>query len=162
MTSPPPALRIDVLTLFPGLFDGFLSQSILKRALERGLIEIKLWNIRDWGEGKNRQVDDRPFGGGPGMVLMAPPTEAAIEAVRASSEVPGRLLAMTPRGRRLTQERVSDLASESRLILVCGRYEGFDERVFDALGSEMEGVSVGDYVLSGGEVAAMVVIDAVA
>jgi tRNA (guanine37-N1)-methyltransferase len=162
MTSPPPALRFDVLTLFPGLFEGFLSQSILKRALERGLIKITVWNIRDWAEGKHRQVDDRPFGGGPGMVLMAPPTIAAIEAVRASASVPGRLLAMTPRGRRLNQDLVRSLACESRLILVCGRYEGFDERVFDVLGSEMEGVSVGDYVLSGGEVAAMVVIDAVA
>ena len=95
------------------------------------------------------------------MVLMAPPTVAAIEAVRASGETPGRILAMTPQGSRLTQDRVRALASEPRLILVCGRYEGFDERVFEVLGSQIEGVSVGDYVLSGGEVAAMVVIDAV-
>ncbi len=154
-----PAIRIDVLTLFPALFDGFLGESILRRAIDKGLVAVRLWNLRDWAEGKHRQVDDRPFGGGPGMVLMAPPVVAAVEAVRGSGEVPGRLIAMTPQGQTLTQDRVRDLAREPRLVLLCGRYEGFDERILEVLGPEL--LSIGDYVLSGGEVAAMVVIDSV-
>ena len=153
-----PALRIDVLTLFPALFDGFLSESIMSRAIERGLVDVQLWNPRDWAEGKHRQVDDRPFGGGPGMVLMAPPVVAAVEAIQGVTEVPGRLIALTPGGRKLDQGWVRSLATEPRLILLCGRYEGFDERIFEVLEPEL--LSVGDYVLSGGEVAAMVVIDA--
>ncbi len=152
-----PVLRIDVLTLFPALFDGFLGESIMSRAIEKQLVDVRLWNMRDWAEGKHRQVDDRPFGGGPGMVLMAPPVVAAVEAIRAA-DPPGRLIALTPGGRRLDQKLVQTLATEPRLILLCGRYEGFDERIFDVLEPEL--VSVGDYVLSGGEVAAMVVIDA--
>jgi tRNA (guanine37-N1)-methyltransferase len=154
-----PALRVDVLTLFPALFDGFLGESILSRAIDRGLVEVRLWNLRDWAEGRHRQVDDRPFGGGPGMVLMAPPVVAAVEAVRAMAEPPGQLIALTPSGRTLSQGWVRDLAAEGRLVLLCGRYEGFDERIFEILGPEL--LSIGDYVLSGGEVAAMVVIDAV-
>lgn len=156
-----PTLRVDVLTLFPDLFQGFLGESILHRAISRGLVEVRLWDLRDWAEGKHRQVDDRPFGGGPGMVLMAPPVVAAVEAVRADAGAgtPGRLIAMTPQGRTLNQAMVQELARESRLVLVCGRYEGFDERIFEVLEPEL--LSVGDYVLSGGEVAAMVVIDAV-
>jgi tRNA (guanine37-N1)-methyltransferase len=156
---PSPLLRIDLLTLFPGLFDGFLDESILSRAIARGLVAVNRWDIRDWAEGKHRQVDDRPFGGGPGMVLMAPPLVAAVEAVRASADPPGRLIVLTPQGRRLDQDWVRELAREPRLLLVCGRYEGFDERIFETL--EPERLSVGDYVLSGGEVAAMVVVDAV-
>lgn len=160
-SSPPPspAIVVDVLTLFPGLFNGFLSESILKRAIDAGLIAVRLWNPRDWAGGKHRQVDDRPFGGGPGMVLMAPPVVAAVEAVRGMGESPGRLLALTPQGRRLDQALVRDLATSPRIVLLCGRYEGFDERILEALDPEQ--VSIGDYVLSGGEVAAMVVIDAV-
>jgi len=154
-----PLLRIDLLTLFPALFDGFLNESILKRAIEKGLVAVHRWDIREWAEGKHKQVDDRPFGGGPGMVLMAPPTVAAVEAVRASTEPPGRLIALTPQGRRLDQDHVRELAKEPRLILLCGRYEGFDERILETL--EPERLSIGDYVLSGGEVAAMVVVDAV-
>ena len=159
MSSSGPLLRVDVLTLFPDLFEGFLNESILKRAIERGLVEVHRWNIRDWAEGKHQQVDDRPFGGGPGMVLMAPPTVSAVEAVRAKAEPPGRLIVMTPQGRRLDQPWVGELAKEPRLILLCGRYEGFDERILEI--TEPEGLSIGDYVLSGGEVPAMVVIDAV-
>ncbi len=155
-----PALRIDVLTLFPGLFGDFLGESILGRAIRDGLVDIRLWNLRDWAEGKHRQVDDRPFGGGPGMVLMAPPVVSAVEAVQGIAEGPGRLIALTPSGRPLTQAMVRILAAERRLVLLCGRYEGFDERIFEVLEPEL--VSIGDYVLSGGEVAAMVVIDAVA
>jgi tRNA (guanine37-N1)-methyltransferase len=156
---PAPTLRFDLLTLFPGLFDGFLSESILKRAIARGLVAVERWDIRDWAEGKHKPVDDRPFGGGPGMVLMAPPLVAAVEAVRASADPPGRLIVLTPQGRRLDQDWVRELAQEPRLVLVCGRYEGFDERIFETLAPER--LSIGDYVLSGGEVAAMVVVDAV-
>jgi tRNA (guanine37-N1)-methyltransferase len=154
-----PAIVVDVLTLFPGLFEGFLTESIVKRAIEHGLIEVRLWNLRDWAEGKHKQVDDRPFGGGPGMVLMAPPVVAAVEAVRAGSDTAGRLIVLTPQGARLDQGRVRELANERRLVLLCGRYEGFDERILETLNPEQ--LSIGDYVLSGGEVAAMVVIDAV-
>jgi tRNA (guanine37-N1)-methyltransferase len=154
-----PRVRFDVLTLFPGLFDGFLAESILKRAIERRLVAVHLWNIRDWATGKHQQVDDRPFGGGPGMVLMAPPVVAAVEAVQAMAEPPGRVLALTPGGRRLDQRLVEELAREPRLLLLCGRYEGFDERIFDVLAPDR--LSIGDYVLCGGEVPAMVVIEAV-
>ena len=154
-----PALRVDVLTLFPGLFDGFLGESILKRAIDRGLVEVHRWDIRDWAEGKHQQVDDRPFGGGPGMVLMAPPVVAAVEAVQAMADRPGRLIALTPQGRRLDQDHVRELAREPRIVLLCGRYEGFDERINEVLEPEL--LSIGDYILSGGEVPAMVVIDAV-
>lgn len=154
-----PLLRVDLLTLFPSLFDGYVDESILKRAIVRGLVEIHRWDIRDWAEGKHKQVDDRPFGGGPGMLLMAPPVVAAVEAVQAMTDPPGRLIALTPRGRTLDQAFVRELALEPRLILICGRYEGFDERIFDVL--QPESLSIGDYVLSGGEVPAMVVIDAV-
>lgn len=155
----PPTHCIDVLSLFPALFDGFLGQSIVRRAVARGLVDIRRWDIRDWADGKHKQVDDRPFGGGPGMILMAPPVVAAAEAVGAAGESPGRLILLSPQGRRLDQARVEELAREPRLILLCGRYEGFDERVIEVLQPEL--LSVGDYVLSGGEVAAMVVIDAV-
>ena len=152
------SLRVDVLTLFPGLFEGFLSESILKRAIGRGLVAVHRWDLRGWAEGRHKQVDDRPFGGGPGMVLMAPPVVAAVEAVRAEADPPGRLIALSPRGRRLDQAWVRELAAEPRLVLLCGRYEGFDERIIAELGPEL--LSVGDYVVSGGEVPAMIVIDA--
>ena len=154
-----PLLRFDVLTLFPALFDGFLDESILKRAIESGRVQVNRWDIRDWAEGKHKQVDDRPFGGGPGMVLMASPVVAAVESVQAKAEPPGRLIVLTPQGRRLDQGHVEALARESRIVLLCGRYEGFDERILEEL--QPEPLSIGDYVLSGGEVAAMVVIDAV-
>jgi tRNA (guanine37-N1)-methyltransferase len=148
-----------VLTLFPAIFDGFLGQSIVRRAIAKGKVAIERWDIRDWAEGKHKQVDDRPFGGGPGMILMAPPVVAAVEAVRAQADPTGRLILLSPQGRRLDQSWVEELAAGPRLILICGRYEGFDERVIEILQPEL--LSVGDYVLSGGEVAAMVVMDAV-
>ncbi len=151
--------RIDVLTLFPAILDGYLGQSILSRAIALGLVRIERFNIRDWAEGKHKQVDDRPFGGGPGMVLMAPPVVAATEAVQASGEHPGKVILLSPQGRRLDQSRVAELALEPRLILLCGRYEGFDERIIEILEPEL--LSVGDFILSGGEVAAMVLIDAI-
>jgi tRNA (guanine37-N1)-methyltransferase len=155
----PPQHRIDVLTLFPAILDGYLSQSILSRAIAGGLVSIERWNIRDWAEGKHKQVDDRPFGGGPGMVLMAPPVVAAAESVKAAAEPPGRLIMLSPQGRKLEQNWVAELALEPRIILLCGRYEGFDERIIEILEPEL--LSVGDFILSGGEIAAMVLIDAI-
>jgi tRNA (guanine37-N1)-methyltransferase len=152
-------MRFDVLTLFPEIFSGYTGQSLLKPAIERGLVDVKLHDIRDWAEGKHRHVDDRPFGGGPGMVLMPKPVVECVEAVRAQAEDPGTLVMLTPSGRRLTQPLVEELAGRKRLLLLCGRYEGFDERIKQIL--HPEEISVGDYILNGGEVAAMTIIDCV-
>ena len=152
-------MRFDVLTLFPDLFQGYLSQSILKLAIERGLVAIHLWNIRDWATGKHKSVDDRPFGGGPGMVLMPEPVFAAVEEVQQQAAEPGLLVLLTPGGERLTQSVVQDLAKQDRLLLLCGRYEGFDERI--RLGLKPREISIGDFICNGGEVPAMVVIDTV-
>lgn len=156
----PPAMRIDVLTLFPDMFTGFLEGSLLGAARAAGLLDIRVTDIRDFAEGVHRQVDDRPFGGGPGMLLMPGPVVAAVESVlAAAAPAADPVVLLTPAGRRLTQEVVEELARRPRLVLVCGRYEGFDARVGATLGAEE--ISVGDFVLSGGEVAAMLVIDAV-
>ncbi len=152
-------MRFDVLTLFPEIFQGYLTQSILKLALDRSLVEINLWNIRDWATGKHKSVDDRPFGGGPGMVLMPEPVYAAVEAVQQQVAEPGQLILLTPAGERLTQPLVQELAGHKRLVLLCGRYEGFDERI--RLGLRPREISIGDFVCNGGEVPAMVVIDTV-
>lgn len=157
MTTP---FRFDILTLFPEIFDGFLGESILKRAIDQGLIAIHRWNIRDWsGDPKHHKVDDRPFGGGPGMVLMAEPVVAAVESVQQVDEIPGQLVMLTPAGERLTQPLVADLAQQQRLILLCGRYEGFDERVRLVL--RPREISLGDFVCNGGEAPAMVIIETV-
>lgn len=152
-------MRFDVLTLFPGIFSGFLAESIPKIAQEKGKAAIHVHNIRDWSKNKHSKVDDRPFGGGPGMVMTCQPLVEAVEAVRDMDSVPGRLFFLTPEGRRFSQPVAEEFSREERVILVCGRYEGFDERVFDLLRPER--ISLGDYILSGGEVAAMAVMDAV-
>jgi len=152
-------MRFDILTLFPEMFPGYMGQSLLKRAIDADLVRIRLHNIRDWATDKHKSVDDRPFGGGPGMVLKVEPVVEAVEAVQKQAEVPGKLVMMTPQGSRLDQSKVEALAQHPRLILLCGRYEGFDERVRTIL--QPEEISVGDYVLNGGEVAAMVVVDSV-
>jgi tRNA (guanine37-N1)-methyltransferase len=152
-------MRFDVLTLFPEIFQGYLTQSILKLALDKGIVTLYLWNIRDWAKGKHKSVDDRPFGGGPGMVLMPEPVFDAVEAVQTKAAEPGLLIMLTPSGERLTQSVVRELAEHSRLLLLCGRYEGFDERI--RLGLKPREISVGDFVCNGGEVPAMVVIDTV-
>ncbi len=152
-------MRFDVLTLFPDLFQGYLTQSILKLALQQGLVEIHLWNLRDWAAGKHKSVDDRPFGGGPGMVIMPGPVYAAVEDVQGRAAEPGTLILLTPAGERLTQAVVQELAGHKRLLLLCGRYEGFDERI--RLGLKPRELSVGDFICNGGEVPAMVVIDTV-
>lgn len=151
-------MRFDVLTLFPEMFTGYLGQSMLKRAIDRRLVEVRLHNIRDWSTDKHKKVDDRPFGGGPGMVLRVEPVVEAVEAVQAAVPDPGHLVMLTPQGRLLNQAVVEELARHQRLLLLCGRYEGFDERVRLIL--RPDEISIGDYVLNGGEVAAMVVIDA--
>jgi tRNA (guanine37-N1)-methyltransferase len=152
-------MRFDVLTLFPDIFQGYFTQSILKLALNAGLVEINLWNIRDWAKGKRKCVDDRPFGGGPGMVIMPEPVFDAVADVQKKAAEPGHLVLLTPGGQRLTQEVVKELATYKRILLLCGRYEGFDERI--RLGLAPQEISIGDFICNGGEVPAMVVIDAV-
>lgn len=152
-------MRFDVVTLFPEMFPGYLGQSLLNLAIERGLVDVRLHNLRDWAKGKHRPVDDRPFGGGPGMVLKPEPVVECVEQLQQDGQVPGHLVLLTPQGRRLDQRVIEELAAQPRLLLLCGRYEGFDQRVIDIL--RPAEVSIGDYVLNGGEVAAMVVIDAV-
>ena len=150
-------MRFDVLTLFPEMFSGYLSESILKLAQQRDLVQVHTWNIRDWATSKHKSVDDRPFGGGPGMVLMPGPVFDCVEAIQALAE-PGELVMLTPAGERLTQRVVEELAAKPRLLLLCGRYEGFDERIREGL--KPREISVGDFVCNGGEVPAMLVIDA--
>jgi tRNA (guanine37-N1)-methyltransferase len=152
-------MRFDVLTLFPELFDSYLGQSLLKKAIDAGLVEIKRWNFRDWTTDKHKKVDDRPFGGGAGMLLCCQPVFDSVEAVQADADQPGRLVMLTPQGRRLDQQLVEELADEKRLILLCGRYEGFDDRIRGGL-KPLE-ISAGDFVANGGEVPAMMVIDTV-
>jgi len=152
-------MRFDVLTLFPEMFQGYLGQGLLRLAIERGLIEVCLYDIRDWTYDKHHSVDDRPFGGGPGMVMKVDPVVECVEAVRGEHADPGHLVMLTPQGRRLDQPAVERLAGHRRIVLLCGRYEGFDERIRLLL--KPEEISIGDYVLNGGEVAAMVVIDAI-
>lgn len=155
-----PLMRFDVITLFPEIFSGYLGQSLLKSAIDRSLVQVCLWNLRDWATDKHHRVDDRPFGGGAGMVIMPEPVFAAVEAVRAQCADPGLLVMLTPAGERLTQQVVHKLANRHRrLILLCGRYEGFDERI--RLGLQPHELSIGDFVCNGGEVPAMVVIDTV-
>lgn len=152
-------IRFDVLTLFPEIFESYVRQSLLDDAIRAGLVEVHTWNIRDWTEDRHQKVDDRPFGGGPGMVMMAQPVLDAVEAVQTKAEAPGRLVMLTPTGQRLTQTTVGELAQEPRLLLLCGRYEGFDERIRLLL--KPWEISVGDFICNGGEVPAMVVIDSV-
>lgn len=152
-------MRFDILTLFPQIFDGYLGQSLLKRAIAAGLVDVRLHNIRDWATDKHQKVDDRPFGGGAGMVLMPEPVVGCVEEVQADEDEPGHVVMLTPTGGRLTQATVERLATHRRLLLMCGRYEGFDQRVIDIL--QPEEISIGDFVLGGGEIAAMVVVDAV-
>ncbi len=152
-------VRFDVLTLFPEMFSGYVSQSLLKLAIQAGVVQVHLWNFRDWSHDKHHRVDDRPFGGGPGMVLMPQPVIDCVEAVRAKDDTPGTVVMLTPAGQRLTQPLVAGLAELPRLILLCGRYEGFDDRIRQVL-NPLE-LSVGDFVCNGGEVPAMTVIDTV-
>ncbi|HZZ72051.1 MAG TPA: tRNA (guanosine(37)-N1)-methyltransferase TrmD [Pirellulales bacterium] len=211
MSRPASPYRFDVLTLFPEIFSGYLGQSLLNRAIQNQLVEVQLHNIRDWTQSKHQVVDDRPYGGGPGMILKVEPVVECVEAVqtgrrpprrerpvsriesdrepidpdrvsrstepneshasaaqidpecRAESDAgplePGHLVMLTPQGRRLRQPLVEELATKPRLVLLCGRYEGFDDRVRQILCPDE--ISIGDFILGGGEVAAMVLIDAI-
>ncbi|MEZ6319317.1 MAG: tRNA (guanosine(37)-N1)-methyltransferase TrmD, partial [Phycisphaerales bacterium] len=156
-------VRIDVLTTFPEMFGAAapaaLGVSIPGRAISSGALEVVATDIRAFADNKHQKTDDRPFGGGPGMVMMCQPVWDAAMAAEASDPRPARRVYMTPQGKRLDQAMVEDLAREERLLILCGRYEGVDERVIERL-DPLE-VSVGDYVLSGGELGAMVLIDAV-
>ena len=153
-------MRFDIVSLFPEFVAQLAAHGVVGRAGERGLLSIHGWNPRDHAEVNYRRVDDRPFGGGPGMVMLVDPLRSAIDAARTADPAPARVVYLSPQGQRLTQAKVRELAAQPRLILLCGRYEGVDERL---LQHEVdEEISIGDYVLSGGELAAAVLIDAVA
>lgn len=152
-------MRVDILTLFPEMYESPLAYSILKRAREKRLVDIVLTNIRDFAADKYRKVDDKPYGGGPGMVMMPQPVFDAFEHVEKLCSGRGRVILLTPQGRKFTQKKAAELSRQSRLILIAGRYEGFDERI--RIGLDAEQISIGDYVLSGGELAAMIIVDAV-
>lgn len=157
-------MRVDVITLFPGMFDGPLTESILQRAREQEVLDVRFHDLRSFGMGKYRQIDDRPYGGGAGMLMMCEPVVKAIEEVGGQKTEDGKrphCIYFSPRGKRLTQTRVERLAKKEWLILLCGHYEGIDQRIIDG-GWIDEEVSIGDYVLTGGELPAMVLIDAVA
>ena len=153
------AIRFDVVTLFPGMFAAVSESGITRRALENGLWTLALWNPRDFTADNHRSVDDRPYGGGPGMVMLAEPLEKAIVAAKAAAQGGSKVIHLSPQGAVMDHRKVMALSKESRLVLLCGRYEGVDERLIRRRVDEE--LSIGDYVLSGGELAAMVLIDAV-
>ncbi len=150
-------MKIDVLTLFPAMFAGPLDESIVKRAREAGLLDLKIHNLRDWTHDRHKTVDDRPFGGGPGMLLKVEPLFEAVESLQREKT---KVILLSPSGRKFDQSIARELAAQDDLLLVCGSYEGFDERVREALADDE--LSIGDYVLTNGALPAMVVIDAVA
>ncbi len=152
-------MRIDILSLFPRMFDGPFAESIVGRAHAAGVVEIRVHDIREYGLGRHRVCDDYPYGGGPGMVMKPEPIFQAAEAALAGIDHPGPIVLLTPQGRVLTQAIATDLAGHNQLTLICGRYEGVDERVREHLATDE--ISIGDYVLSGGEPAAIVLVDAV-
>lgn len=152
-------LRFDVFTLFPGIFTGPLDESILRRAQDRGIVEIDIHDIRDWAVDRHRTVDDTTYGGGAGMVMMAPPIVSAVETTLGSDLAQTRVLVMSAGGQLFSQAMAEELATSGRIGIVCGRYEGIDHRAIEILDGEE--ISIGDYVLTGGELAASVVIDAV-
>lgn len=152
-------MRIDILTLFPEMFASPLNSSIIKRAKDKGLVEIVITNIRDFAANSYKKVDDKPYGGGAGMVMMAQPVFDCLEYVENLTREKGRAVLLTPQGEKFSQRKAQEIGKEKRLILIAGRYEGFDERIRIGLGAEQ--ISIGDYVLSGGELAAMVIVDAV-
>lgn len=150
-------LRIDVLTLFPGMFEGVLGESILKRARKKRLVQINVHNLRDWSKDKHRKVDDKPYGGGPGMILSCQPIFDSSSSLKKRSKK-ARVILLSPQGKRFNQRMAGVFARQKHLILICGHYEGVDERVRD--GVVTDEISIGDYVVTGGEIPAMVLIDA--
>lgn len=153
-------MRVDVITIFPNVFEPYLSEGMLGIARTKGLLDVHIHDLRDYTTDKHRSVDDRPYGGGPGMVMMCGPVFTAVETVEKQSDVRSRPILLSPQGRTFDQPLAAGLALEPRLLLICGRYEGFDERIHAALGAEE--ISIGDYVLTGGELPALVIVDAVA
>jgi len=152
-------MLVDILTIFPEMFEGAFDHGIIRIAREKGLADISLHDIRDCSTDKHRKTDDTPCGGGPGMIMTCEPVFGAVEAVAKGDRKNSRLVLLTPQGRRFTQAAARELSAQEGLILICGRYEGFDERI--RLGLKPDEISVGDYILSGGEIAAMVIVDAV-
>ena len=152
-------MRIDILTLFPEMFESPLSYSILKRAQQAGVVDIVFTNIRDFATGRYKKVDDKPYGGGAGMVMMPGPVFDSFEHVKKLSPEKGKVVLLTPQGQKFDQAKAIELSKQKRVILIAGRYEGFDERIRTGLDAEQ--ISIGDYILSGGELAAMIIIDAV-
>ncbi|NRA82884.1 MAG: tRNA (guanosine(37)-N1)-methyltransferase TrmD [Gammaproteobacteria bacterium] len=150
---------LGIITLFPDMFKAITDQGVTGRAVKNGLIHLQCWNPRDFTQDKHRTVDDRPYGGGPGMLMMVQPLSDAINAAKAAAGDGAKVIYLSPQGRRLDQTGVEELATNEKLILICGRYEGVDERIIETLVDEEW--SIGDYVLSGGELPAMTLIDAV-
>lgn len=148
-------MKIDILTLFPSMFDCIINESIIKRALEKKLVSINIHNIRDYSTDPHKKVDDYPFGGGVGMVLKCQPIFDAVEALRKDNS---KIILMTPQGKKYNQEEAYSLSNEEHLIIICGHYEGFDERIRSIVDQE---ISIGDYVLTGGEIPAMVLCDSI-
>ena len=148
-------MKIDILTLFPSMFEGFLNESIIKRAIDKKIVEINIHNIRDYSQDKHKKVDDYPFGGGAGMVLMCEPVFLAIEDVKTEDSI---VIMMTPSGKTFNENIAYDLSTKKHIILLCGHYEGFDERIKSIVYMEL---SIGDYVLTGGEIPSMAITDAV-
>lgn len=152
-------MRIDILTLFPQMFESPLGHSILKRAQQAGIVDIVLADIRDFATNDYKKVDDKPYGGGPGMLMMPGPVFDCFEHVQKLDSQKGRVILLTPQGQKFNQAKAVELSKQKRLILISGRYEGFDERIRVGLGAEQ--ISIGDFILSGGELPAMVIVDAV-
>jgi tRNA (guanine37-N1)-methyltransferase len=153
-------VRFDVITLFPDLFGPHLTQGVTRRAFESGQVQVELWQLRDFADDNYRRIDDRPYGGGPGMVMLAEPLEKALAAVRAARSAPAPVVHFTPTGRRIDQAVVQEFAAGPGAVLLCGRYEGIDQRFLDRH-VDLE-LSLGDFVLSGGELPALALLDAVA
>ena len=153
-------MKIEILTIFPGMLEGPFGESMIRRAVERGLVEIEIIDLRSFASGRHRQVDDAPYGGGRGMVFKPEPLFKAVETLQErSGGSRARVILLTPQGRTFNQEIARELSGEKRLLLICGRYEGVDERVREVLVDDE--ISIGDYILTGGELAAAVVVDAV-
>jgi tRNA (guanine37-N1)-methyltransferase len=152
-------MKFEVITIFPEILDSYLKESIIGRAIKKKLIRVRTWDLRDFSEERHRKVDDRPYGGGPGMVMAIGPIFKAVKRIKRGIKGKTRTILLSPRGKKLDEELVGKLAEYDRLVLICGRYEGIDERVAEHVADEV--VSIGDYVLAGGELPAMVLIEAV-
>jgi len=152
-------MLINIISIFPGVFESVFSESIIKRAQEKGLVEIKIYNLRDFSDDKHRRVDDYPYGGGAGMVMKPDPFFKAVQEIQKKCPEKGKVILMSPQGELFTQKKAEELSREKNLIILCGHYEGVDERVKEYLADEE--ISIGDYILTGGELPAMVMVDAI-